>query len=630
MTMTYEQMEQCFLDKTLTGLTTFEFYGTTYEDAINFAYLNSNIGNILKANDIEYKSKYQDEDMMCLDVLTRNNFNNYMDRIIKILYELDTDILVSSKIVYDIVCLFNKICMLLDSGNRLAVDFSLLHVCDAIDNNEKLRELMTTNHITDDMSMVEIDRLRKKLTKEFKEIEIEGLSDLIRSGYGIKDSQLINIMVMRGLKLRIQDMNEISPYVSKTKWLDGIYEYDDLFVEANVNRKAVIVTKEKMQEVGYKTKQYNIATQDTIINSLDCGTNKLLTMTIKDEKDLLRYERKFYQNEKGELEEITENHTHLIGKPIKLRSVILCMEPTGICATCFGANAVWNISTSKYKKDPGIDAVKATYSGVGQKTLSFKHVSNPTMVDPDFKLYDFTTGEQSNLSIENYFDIKRSTLIPKRKDFKVIIKDEFIVKDPKTGSVRNLIGHVDVEFGDYNNNRVNNFIIKDKDKEYLVENNSPFVVYGDQFEALKPPTLESDLDISNNEIRYVVKNNSAISTYIRLTELDTSKNENMTMEELVESMNDILNEHNFIKIELITYRKIRSAADPRRRPNFNEDEPYVIYSIQKIVNKLPSASLQMSINDVPSIIENPFFHDPDNIKPTTYDSIFFDSREDLI
>ena len=252
------------------------------------------------------------------------------------------------------------------------------------------------------------------------------------------------------------------------------------------------------------------------------------------------------------------------------------------------------------------------------------------MVDPDFKLYDFTTGEQSNLSIENYFDIKRSTLIPKRKDFKVIIKDEFIVKDPKTGSVRNLIGHVDVEFGDYNNNRVNNFIIKDKDKEYLVENNSPFVVYGDQFEALKPPTLESDLDISNNEIRYVVKNNSAISTYIRLTELDTSKNENMTMEELVESMNDILNEHNFIKIELITYRKIRSAADPRRRPNFNEDEPYVIYSIQKIVNKLPSASLQMSINDVQSIIENPFFHDPDNIKPTTYDSIFFDSREDLI
>ncbi len=624
--MTENEMEECFLNKTLVDTTRFEFCGTIYEDSINYAYLNLNIGKILSENNINYKVKYTDEDMMCLDILNKSNFDKYMDRIVKILYELDTDILVSSKVVYDIICLFNKICMLLDSGNRLSLDFSLLHICDAIDNSEELRKLMTTFHITDDMSMVEIDRLRKRLTKEFKEIEIEGLSDLIRSGYGIKDSQMINIMIMRGLKLRIQDMNEISPYVSKTKWLDGISEYDDLFVEANVNRKSVIVTKEKMQEVGYKTKLYNIATQDTRINSLDCGTNKLLDITIKDYKDLLRYERKFYQNEKGKLEEITSEHRHLIGKSIKIRSMFLCMEETGICATCFGANAVWNISTSKYKKDPGIDAVKATYSHIGQRTLSFKHVSNPTMIDPDFQLHDFKTGEISNVSFGEYFDVRRSTLVPRTdKKFKIITKDEYLIKDIRKG-----IGHVDVEFGDYNNNRMTNFIIKDKNKEYLVENNSPFIVYGDKFESLNPPKLEEDLDITNNEIRYVVLNDSAISTYIKLTELDTSKNENMTIDELVESMNNILNQHNFVKLELISYRKIRSAVNPRRRPNFNEDEPYVVYSIQKIVNKLPSASLQMSINDVPSIIENPFFHNPDNIEPTTYDSIFFDSREDLI
>ena len=619
------EMEQCFLDKTLTKVVQFEFGENVYEDTVNYAYLNASIDDILKTHNVDYLEKYTDQDMMCIDVLNAKNYNSYMNRIIKILYDLDKDILLSSEVVYDIVCLFNKICMLLDSGNRLSVDFSLLHVCDAIENNEKLRELMTTQHITEDMSMVEIDQLRKRLTKEFKEIEIEGLSDLINSGYGIKDAQMINIMIMRGLKLRIHYINEISPYVSMTKWLDGISEYDDLFVESNVNRKTVIITKEKMQEVGYKTKLYNIATQDTVINNLDCGTKVLLDITIKDKKDLLRYERKLYLNDKNELEEITSSHLDLIGKPIKIRSAFTCMEPTGICATCFGANAVWNISTSKYKKDPGIDAVKSTYSKEGQKTLSFKHMSNPTMIYPDFKIYDYGTGEETPLSIEHFFKIKRSTLIPKRKDIQILIKDEYMIKD-----IRRAIGHVDIEFGDYNNNRINNFIIKEKDKEYLVGNNSPFIVYGEQFEALKPPTLEGEVDISNNEIRYVVLNDSAVSTYVKLTELDTSKNENMTIDELVASMNDILHESSFLKIELISYRKIRSKENPRRRPNFNENEEYVIYSIQKVVNKLPSASLQMSINDVPSIIENPFFHDPDNIKPTTYDSLFFDSKEDLI
>ena len=48
------EMEQCFLDKTLTKVVQFEFGENVYEDTVNYAYLNASIDDILKTHNVDY------------------------------------------------------------------------------------------------------------------------------------------------------------------------------------------------------------------------------------------------------------------------------------------------------------------------------------------------------------------------------------------------------------------------------------------------------------------------------------------------------------------------------------------------------------------------------------------------
>ena len=227
--------------------------------------------------------------------------------------------------------------------------------------------------------------------------------------------------------------------------------------------------------------------------------------------------------------------------------------------------------------------------------------------------------------LHDLFDTTQSRLILKDpKRYSLQITEDLII-DPAD------IEHFDTEFNEYDNNRLKHIIIVDNktNKSYLFTNNSPFIIKGEPFNSLHPPVIAGVLDITSNPLSYVVLNKSSIGTYDALEKFDTN-DEITTIDQLIEGMNTIFHYESFIKVELLSHMKIRSKINPSRKPDFNHEEEYLIYSIRKTDNALASVSLRLSIGKIPEILTDPKNHNPKNLKPTTYDYVYEDPKEDLI
>ncbi|MDE6757878.1 MAG: DNA-directed RNA polymerase subunit beta' [Clostridia bacterium] len=131
----------------------------------------------------------------------------------------------------------------------------------------------------------------------------------------------------------------------------SVLEY---FISSHGGRKGMADTALKTADSGYLTRRLVDVSQDVIVNELDCGDNRGITVELEGNND-----KEFIERIDGRfvMEDIVdENGNSIIEKDtmatpeqakaiaeagvkkVKIRSVLMCKSAHGVCAKCYGKN----------------------------------------------------------------------------------------------------------------------------------------------------------------------------------------------------------------------------------------------------------------------------------------------------
>lgn len=151
-----------------------------------------------------------------------------------------------------------------------------------------------------------------------------------------KIEQLYQAFGPRGFPTDIN--SDIFPEPVLTGYIEGIWGLYENMVESRSGTKALLYNKELLRVTEYfNRKSQLIAQYVQNLHRGDCGADYITFPVMKGY--LKAMNGKFYLNEEtGKMDVMTGEETHLIGKRIKMRSVVGCIhkDPQGICTTCYG------------------------------------------------------------------------------------------------------------------------------------------------------------------------------------------------------------------------------------------------------------------------------------------------------
>lgn len=635
----------------------FTFANEMYESQVNYAYFNSLLDSIYSKYELEY-----DETDMLTEPMTVSNYNKFMKHIVEKMYEKNYDLLYAQKVVKDILELFNHIIFLFDKSHVISHDLSLTAISKAMEKDKRIYDLFMTEHCNEKMTPEQIRDKRKWILKELKELEVPGISELLRSEAGIKADQLLNMFFGLHMRVKANDkLNEIYPRYVPERWIDGLRSKDSIFIEGSIQRLAAILNSQTMQSSGTHNKDASILAQDMEIVEMDCGSANFMEYTVDDMKDLQSLRFKYMLTENG-LKEITLDDKHLIGKRIKIRSVLKCACESGICATCYGANAKWNLSNAKYRFDVGFVSARYMNSKKSQKVLSVKHSSTPILVDGVWYITDMETGEiitiEGNDKTNDFFTREFNKLRFESPDTKIWFDVYDVVKAKSRKRSKEditYIGYNDSEFGEYDIIRVNKLYANIDGKEYILEGNSPFRVKGFPRDVSSKWENENVVEVANpkEDISYVIKNTESVMEFKKLQELYTistdglmkkAKDEGYSPEDIKNGAVDYLNDqikymYDFIKpvikgepisvFECAIRNKIKSTEDGRIVPNWKEENPpYKVMTSLVAMREKPTISAILPRGYVYYRITDSTFHNVDNLRYSVFDLLFQDNKEE--
>lgn len=204
----------------------------------------------------------------------------------------------------------------------------------------------------------------------------------------VKEDQLMQCLTARGT------LTDVDSYVFRPPvlrgYMRGFRKLYEALVESRSAAKSLASSKAQLQDAEYFSRRLQLV--DQVVQNLhmaDCGTTEYAEWYVRgEEKEAGRTKRKadlknmvglFYLTEQGELRTIKETDTHLIGKKIKVRTVLNCIhpDPYGVCSTCFGDHA---LSVPRGSNLGHMCCTHMTQKS-SQSVLSLKHLDMSSDVD---------------------------------------------------------------------------------------------------------------------------------------------------------------------------------------------------------------------------------------------------------
>lgn len=651
----------------------FTFAGKRYRTSINFAYFNGELDEILNRHNIPH-----DKSWMMLKAFTKSNYNNFMNGIVRKLYNLgyDND---PQEVILEILTLTNEIKNYFNSVKKISMDFSLLNMMIKSTKDKNMENLLFNRKIDTKWTPERIMKHRKENISMFKnDVYVPGVTELLQSGYGIKEDQMVNIFGGLDLIPRIHNMHEMFPRVVDTDWLSGIQNKDQFFMTANINAYALFMSKTIIQRSGVINKIAAMIAQDTTIAEHDCGSKTYVEYDIPDENALKTLEFKYMVNDNGELEEITMDRKDLIGKTVKVRSIFTCCAKNGqVCEICFGANYRWNKSTKEYRKDIGVEFTKAEITGISQDIISTKHNTAPKLIP--LEMYYNKEGSVKEYKLKNVDDnefFHREFNILKWKPGIKVYLDKDDCENPVYQSkaekkelarkklelteeqkMKKPLEYLDNEFGETDIIRSSALILELPDKSKVtLRPNSHFRLKGfnvREFMSL-PKTELIELDPVINEVSHVIQNNAKAlkffeveklyqlatpenSKLVKMLDENDSWDEAMDKDKLVKDWRafidkviDVFPDSPKVRLEVIFRNKIRDGVDPHKRPDWSKPETInpIVLTHGKTIAAIPSLSLKIAVGRIEQRLNDPFYHDVSNLRNTSYDRIYNDLAKD--
>lgn len=244
---------------------------------------------------------------------------------------------------------------------------------------------------------------------------------MIKEAYGVIDDVLGNgkdlpfNTVSRALRSKLVNANQVQQSIGPRGYLtdidsdqfrypiipgyvEGIRSLYDSVIESRSAAKALQFSKSPLQEAEYFSRRLQLMCQ-TVRNlhqNCDCGTTETLRWQVRGKEvneegdetfagDLALLVGKYYIDEKtGGLRVIRgdkADQENLIGKSIRLRSVIHCAhpDPYGVCATCFGE---LSLSVLDDRTNLGHMCCTSMTQKSSQSVLSVKHLDSSAAVEP--------------------------------------------------------------------------------------------------------------------------------------------------------------------------------------------------------------------------------------------------------
>ena len=166
----------------------------------------------------------------------------------------------------------------------------------------------------------------------------------------------------------------------------------DSMIQSRSAAKSIAFSTDTLQKSEYFSRRQQLICQNVKnLHMGDCGSTNYLLWTVRDNRydgvglnrdgDLKTIAGKYYLDETSNtLKIVNKNDVHLIGKTIKLRSIVAgCMhpDPYGVCEVCFG-----NIAESiPAKTNLGHAACVSMTEIISQMVLSIKHLDSSAVIE---------------------------------------------------------------------------------------------------------------------------------------------------------------------------------------------------------------------------------------------------------
>lgn len=206
----------------------------------------------------------------------------------------------------------------------------------------------------------------------------------------VNKSQLMQCVAFRGYGSDVDSARFPVPIMRG--FVRGFRSLYDSMVESRSMAMALYYSKTPLQMVEYFSRRLQLLCQTVDnLHKGDCGSTHYLTLRVRPaefeggkqifEGDLPRILGKYYLDEHSHrLKPVKEGDTHLIGKTLRLRSIIAgCAhaDPNGVCSTCFG-----ELSYSVPERT-NIGHMCSTYMAQqsSQSVLSTKHLVGSAIIE---------------------------------------------------------------------------------------------------------------------------------------------------------------------------------------------------------------------------------------------------------
>ncbi|MGX7582596.1 hypothetical protein ACWNX2_00040 [Candidatus Vidania fulgoroideorum] len=281
--------------------------------------------------------------------------------------------------------------------------------------NKYQKLIKSTNYISNLINRIHILKLN---TTRFKYIKENTLQEIIYSGAKGTESQMLQIINMRGLVMK--STNEIINFPITSSLLTGM-TCNEFFISTFGARKGLSDTSIKTSESGYITRKLVDVAQNTVITTHDCLTPKYIKIRTTEKK--IKYfigktiSRNIYNN-RGNL--ILKKHSNLTAKNITqlknintlifIRGLTLCKAKYAKCIKCYGitennkaadiGNAIGIIAAQSIG-EPGTQLTMRTFHTGGVITTTEKALNNHTRIVNCFYKHSPNLITYQNYTINN-------------------------------------------------------------------------------------------------------------------------------------------------------------------------------------------------------------------------------------
>lgn len=225
-----------------------------------------------------------------------------------------------------------------------------------------------------------VDKIYKEKLKVItsKRLSHNNISSMVKCGTA-KSSQLLQSIGPRGVVTDINsDIFSEPIYNGYIRGFDRIY---DVAIESRTAAMSLNNQGDPLRFSEYFSRRVQfVGMQLQNLHYTDCGSTNYLTWQVRENidnsviSDLERLEGMNYLDEEtNTIKEIRKTDKHLIGKMIKLRTVLGCQheDPYGVCSTCCGAIS----KNVPLFRNLGHFAIVTLTSVISQLILSTKHVT---------------------------------------------------------------------------------------------------------------------------------------------------------------------------------------------------------------------------------------------------------------